>query len=352
MTPPNGQDDSVLKDELSDFGLSETEITTYLALLSRGEATVSTVAEDAGLTQRAVYNITERLEDRGLMRVNDHVTPTTIRVLPPERAMANLSDQLDSITPLLKERYNEPQRQTPEIEMVKSRKTALKRLKSAISQAEKEVILAIPEHIYSEVESELQAAVSDDVLVLLLIGDVEVGSVDETRFADSADVVHGWDESVPFLYTVDGRSAMIGSADIVSGTHNDEDAVEVSQTRLTGTVLGTYLGTYWPASTEVYVTDPYPLPKTFDWFRQTVLHAILHRREGTELWAEIETSSGEELSGEITQIRQAFVEPITNEFSLETSFYIKTEKGEVSIGGPETFIEDYKAKSITLRENP
>lgn len=352
MTRPSKENEETLRKELETFGLSETEINTYFALLSHGEATTNTVSQDADVTQRAVYGIAERLENRGFVRVNDHASPTTIRALPPEKAMANLSERLKSITPLLQERFNETQPQTPEVKMMKTRETVLKHIRSAISQAEHEVILAIPEHVYLEVQSELQAAVSRDVLVLLLLGDLDVPEGDGSRFAGSADVVHFWDESVPVLYTVDDQLAMIGSAAVVSGTHNDEDAVEVSNSRLTGTVLSTYLGTYWPASTELYVTDPCSLPRTFDWFRQAVLHAMLHHINGTDLWATIETSTGREISGPITNIRQALVEPATNDFSVETSLTIQTDNREIRIGGPDSFIEEYEAQSVTLKSDP
>ena len=351
MTMSSKKNEETLREELGAFGLSETEINTYLALLSHGEATTNTVSQDADVTQRAVYGIAERLENRGLVRVNDHASPTTIRALPPEEAMANLSERLELITPLLQERFNETQPRTPRVKMMKTRETVLKHIRSAISQAEHEVVLAIPEQIYPEVRSELRAAVSRNVLVLLLLGDIEDFEGDANRFAGSADVVHFWSESVPVLYTVDDRLAMIGSAEVVSGTHNDEDAVEVSQSRLTGTVLSTYLGTYWPASTESYVTDPYPLPRTFDWFRQAALHAALHHSNGTDLWAEVETSTGRAISGPVSRIRQALVEPATNDFSVETSLTIQTDKGEVRIGGPDSFIEEYEARSITLKVN-
>lgn len=343
-------DNSLVLKKLSAIGLSETEIDTYLALLDRGEATVSTVAEDADITQQAVYNITERLEDRGLVRVNDHASPKTIRAVPPEEAMATLTDQIESITPLLNDRFTETEPQTPEIQMVKSRETVLRRLKSAVSEAQKEVVIAIPESVYPEVKTELQCAVDRDALVLLLLGDVEsFEEEDGSRFSGFADVVHYWDESVPFQYVVDDRLAMIGSADVFSGTHDHGDAVEVSQSRLTGTVLGTYLGTYWPASTELFVTEPYELPRTFDWFRQAALHATLHDMDGTDLWAEIETVEGETISGGVTQIRQGMVEPATNKFFLETSLIIETDEGEVSVGGPDSFIEDYEGQSVTLQ---
>ncbi|EFW94235.1 transcriptional regulator, TrmB [Haladaptatus paucihalophilus DX253] len=348
MTRTNDID---LTKKLTTFGFSEKEIDAYLALLSHGEATVSTLSEDADVSQQGVYNITERLENRGLVQVNSHASPTTIRAVPPATAMAKLSAEIESITPTLEKRFTESQRQDPEVQMIKSRKTILKRTKNAISQAQNEVILAIPESLYPEVESELKDAIDREAFVLLLISGMNALDEDVRQFEGSADVIHYWEESVPFLYTVDDQTALIGKADVVSSEQTDDDAVEVSRSMLTGTVLGTYLGTFWPASTEVFVRDPYPLPRTFDWFRQAVLHAALHMKEGTDLWADIEVENGTMISGPISDIRQGLVTPLSNEFSLETSIVVETDEGEVSVGGPTAFIEDYEAQFVTFREN-
>jgi sugar-specific transcriptional regulator TrmB len=349
MTQTGANDEAALREELAVFGLSDTEIDTYLALLARGEATTSAVSEDADVTQRAVYNIAERLENRGLVRVNDHASPTTIRALPPKEAMGGLADRLESITPSLEARFNETQPKTPEIRMVKSRETAFKRLRNAISAAEREVFVAVPENCYAEIEPELRDAVDRGLLVLLLLGDADEVEDAESRFEGTADVVRRWGERLPFLYATDDRSAMIGDAGILSGTHTDEDAVSVSQQNLAGSILGLYLSGYWPAATEVYVRDPYPLPRTFEWFRQATFHAMLHHLNGEDLRVEIETSDGEMLSGRVSQIRQAIIEPATNAFTLENSLFVETAEGEVSVGGQGSFVEEYEAEVTTIR---
>lgn len=351
MTDSGEDDETALREALSVIGLSDTEVETYLALLGRGEATTRTVAEDADVTQRAVYDIAARLEDRGLVRVNDHASPTTIRVVPPNESVASLTDRLDAITPALEDRFNETTQQAPEIQIVKSRETALKRLRGAISQAKREIVLAVPEHVYPAIESALRAAVERDVLVLLLVGEMKDSNGDGDRFAGAADVVRYWDESLTFLYVRDDESAMIGDPRLVSGTHADEDGVVVSQRNLAGSILGLYLSGYWPASTELFVTDPLPLPQRFEWFRRALFHATLLHQTGTDLRASIETESGTTISGPVSQIRQALIEPATNEFSLEASLSIETDDGEVSIGGRGSFVEDYEAKSVTLRSD-
>lgn len=353
MTRSSGQDEADLREELSVFGLSDTEIETYLALLSRGEATTRTVAEDADVTQRAVYGIAERLERRGLVRVKDHASPTTISALPPGEAMENLSRRLESITPSLEERFDDTTDQAPEIQMIKSRETALKRLRTAISEAETEAFVAVPAHVYPEIESELRDAADRGVFTFLLLGEIDKSDDDDTRDFDGvADIVRYWDASLPFLYTVDDESAMIGDPHVLAMPHNNKEAVTVSQEHLTGSVLGMYLSAYWPASKIRYVTDPDPLPASYDWFREAVFHAFLHRQEGTDLWADIETESGEEFSGMVSDVRQAFVEPASNDYTLETSLYLETDDGEVGFGGPGAFIEDYRAETVALRSDP
>ncbi|MFB6126217.1 MAG: TrmB family transcriptional regulator [Halolamina sp.] len=353
MASTDTHDDDALRDELSTFGLSDTEIDTYLALLECGEASASTISETADVTQRAVYNIAERLEARGLIRVNDHASPTTIRALAPDRAIENLADRLESIKPSLEARFNETTPQTPEIQIVKSGETALKRLRTAISGATEELLVAVPEDVYPEIEAELRAAVDRDAVVFLLLGSVDEIDGDGGDYAGVADVVRYWDESLPLVYTTDDQSAMIGDSELLTGTHADEMAVTVSQSDLSGSILGMYFSAYWPAATELYVTEPDPLPATYDWFRQATLQGVLHRRAGVDLSVAIETDDGTFVTGPVAEIRQAFVEPATNDFTLETSFVVETDSGLVSVGGPGSFIEDHQAESVTLaRRSP
>ncbi|MFB6152352.1 MAG: TrmB family transcriptional regulator [Haloarculaceae archaeon] len=341
-------DDADLREELRTFGFSDTEIDAYLAILSHGETTTREVSEDADVTQRAVYDIAERLEDRGVVRVNDHASPTTIRALPPDEAIENLSERLESIRPTLEDRFDEVEKRAPEIQVIKSRETALKRLRNAIPEAEHEVALAIPEDIYAEVVPELRDAKERDALVFLLVADLDDPEDDGHDFAGTADVVRYWGESVPPMYAVDDDTAMIGDVGVFAGTHVDENAVFVDEENLGGSIFGVFMGAYWQASNELFVTDPDPLPKTYEWFRDAALHAHLHDQRGTAVRAEVETKEDGHIAGPICQVRQSFVEPSTGEFTLETSFYIETDEGEVSVGGRGSFIEDYVATSVTL----
>ncbi|WP_101295509.1 TrmB family transcriptional regulator [Halegenticoccus soli] len=362
--------DRDLRSELGAFGLSEKEIETYLAVLERGEAKASVISEDAGVSKRYVYSIAERLERRGLVRVNEHAAPTTVRARPPREAIAALSQRLEAITPALEERFAETEPQTSQFETVRSRQTALKRLRTMLSEAESEAFLSIPERTYSEIQAELSEAVERGALVLLLVGGADADA-DERRFDGAASVVRRWTEDAPFMLTVDNRSAIVGDAGLLSGTHADETAVALSQEHIAGSVLGSFISSFWPVATETYVTEPCPLPATFDAFRHAVLQACLHKRAGNDLRVRVETEDGPEIVGRVSRVRQAITEPVTSGFPVENSIVVETDGAlgdaepagnagevsddepamaadEVTVGGRGAFIEDYRAESVTL----
>lgn len=81
------------------------------------------------------------------------------------------------------------------------------------------------------------------------------------------------------------------------------------------------------------------------------LDTSLHLQQGTSLWADVTTEGGEDISGSVTHVKQAFVDPSTNDYTLETSIILDTDDGEVSFGGPGAFIEEYETAEVHLREN-
>ncbi|WP_135665029.1 TrmB family transcriptional regulator [Halorhabdus rudnickae] len=346
MVQSSSSNETDIRDELSVFGFSETEIDTYLAILAQDATTTRTIAEEADVTQRAVYNIAERLENRGVVQVNEHASPTTIRAFPPAEAIENLSERLESIQPKLEETYNETTTESPEIQVVRSRETAIKHVREAIATAEHEVALTIPVNLFAEFKSELRAAKERDVFVLLLLVD-STDPVPE-EFAGLADAVRYWDEQLPVLYTTDDTDAMIGDSTVVTGPHGKEHVVDVSEENLAGSIFSVFIGTYWPSSEVLYETDPDPLPRTFEWFRDATFQATLHEREGLTLHAEVDTDQGEHVSGTVTEVNQQFLEPRNGSFPLQNSIVIETDRGSVSLGGPGAFLEDYEIESITL----
>ena len=342
-------DERTLTDLLRRFGLSEKEVATYLTVLEHGEAKASTVAEDAGVSKRYVYSVSESLADRGFVEVNDHAVPTTIRANPPEEVIERLRGDVESIRPGLTERYSRAERRTEQFEVVKSRATVLKRIRSLVANAEREVILSIPAAHLPDLRDALADAVDRGVLVLLIVSDA--GSTPDV--AGIASVARSWSAGMPTLLTVDSAVGVVAPPEMVRRADSDRQAIVFAQEQLAPVIAGSFLGNYWPAAEEVATADPEPLPAEYDDFRKAVLQTTLHLRAGTPLRATVggriaDDDAPVELTGEVVDVDQGMVEPASNEFPVQHSLVVETEDGRVSVGGPGAFVEDVEADLVRL----
>jgi len=346
-------DDRTLNDLLRRFGLSDKEIDTYLSLLEHGEAKASTVADAAGVSKRYVYSVSESLADRGFVEVNDHVVPTTIRANPPEEVIDRLRSDVDAIRPGLEERFSRVERRAEQFEVIKSRVTVVKRIRSLLADAESEVTLSITAKHLPEVREALAAAVDRGVLVLLVVSDADDG-LDADGLGDVASVVRTWSEAMPTLLTVDSAAGVIAPPELLRRSETDRQAIRFSQEQLAPVIVGSFFGNYWPMAEEVYVADPHDLPETYADFRQAVLQATLHLRAGTDLVATVRgrrlnaEDGPDQLEGRVVAVRQGLVEPANNSFPVEAALVVETGAGRYSVGGDGAFVEDYEAEEVLL----
>lgn len=346
-----------ISEQLKRFGLSEKEISTYLAILNLGEAKPSTIAENTDVSKRYVYNISEQLEQRGFVEVNDHARPTTIRAIPPGEAIDQLVESAKSLQPSLESEYSSPDTQREEVEVLKSPATVQARLRDRLLDAREEVILSIPYSALSKVEKELQAIIDRGVLVLLLITGTngETDGISRHQLEGCATVVRAWNERMPIMLSVDERTGMVISYDLISKSSRDDRAITIGTPEFVPILVGAFMGNYWPTADELYTTDPPLLPRTYTCFRHAITDAVLARRDDQDLGLEatvIPTSDGDDprrISGEILEIKQSLVRPETSSFPLQNTFVLDTDEGEVTVGGQGAFIEDYQAEEVTLR---
>ncbi|XVH30489.1 TrmB family transcriptional regulator [Haloferacaceae archaeon DSL9] len=346
-------DDTSLADLLSRFGFSAKEIDTYLALLAHGEAKASTIADHAGVSKRYVYSVSEALEERGFVQVNDHVVPTIIKALPPETVIAKLTGDIESMQPALEERYSQTAPETEQFEVLKARVTVFKRIRTLLDNATNEVALSIPSSRLGEVADELRAAVDRGVFVLLIVSGTDEPPEDATSLAS---VVRVWSEPMPVMLAVDDRAGILAPSEMIFRSDSGIQALVVVQEQLASVIIGSFLGNYWPVTREVAVTEPDPLPSAYTDFRRAAFQATLHHRTGTDLSVELtgrttQTNEPTTTEGTVIDIAQGIVEPTNNRFPIEHSLTIETPSGVYTVGGPGAFVEDLEAHEITLRPN-
>ncbi|WP_254273227.1 TrmB family transcriptional regulator [Haloarcula marina] len=347
-------DDSTLADRLTELGLSEKEVDTYLSILRNGEAKASEIADDTGVSKRYVYSISESLEKRGFVEVSDHVVPTTIRARPPSEVIEALSDQLEEMGSALDERYSDTERDIQQFDVIKSRVTVVKRLTEYLSNAENEVMLSVPEQYLSEVSAELKAAVDRGVMVLLIVS--STSDIDPDAIAGCASVVRAHEPDMPIILTIDGTFGVVVPAEMIIRSNSEQRAIAFGQQQIVPIISGAFLGNYWPMAEECYVDEPLPLPATYGNFRAAVLQATLRLRDDSPVAIEAAvqpvraTDRREQVTGTVVDTRQGLVEPKTNSYPIEHTLVVDTGEETVTVGGPGSFLEDYETTEVTLTE--
>lgn len=345
--------DESLTELLRRFGFSDKEVDTYLTLLEHGEAKPSVIAEDADVSKRYVYSVSEELEEKGFVEVKSHVVPTTIRAYPPDDVIDDLKTDIDDMRDGLTRLYTEPEPTSDQIEVIKSRTTALKRIETYVSEAESEIALALPTNYIDRLADELRAAVDRNLLVVLIVTNVNNGATPDS-YEGLASVVRTWSEVMPTILTVDSTRGVFAPTQMLLGADRDQQGIVFVQEQLSPVIFGSFFGNYWPVATEVATIDPSPLPATYTNFRNAVLQATLHTRANETLQAEVrgvETGpSGDavELAGTVIDVTQGLIEPTNNEFPVQHSLTVETDDGTVVVGGSGAFLEDIEAQEITL----
>lgn len=347
-------DESGLEDLLEQFGLSEKEVDTYLAILERGEAKASDIAAEADVSKRYVYSISEELDERGFVDVKDHEVPTKIRAVPPEDVIAKLSGTLETMEPELERRFTSTEETIRQFEVIKSRATVLNRIEALLERAEDEVTLILPISLLPALRPTLTETVDRGVMVLLLLSGPEA---DETPVEDLdgvASAVRSWQARAPAIITVDAEFGLIAPNELLTSSNSEGNAISLVQRQLVPVLVGSFLGNYWPIAKELYVKGPMSLPQTFTSFRHAVLQAALQENRGNTLVAKADgrfvgSENGlERIEGRVVSVRQGLVKPATNSFPVESAFTVDTGEDTVSIGGGGAFIEDFEAERVVL----
>ncbi|MEY7848477.1 TrmB family transcriptional regulator [Natrarchaeobius sp. A-rgal3] len=348
-------DDNGLAALLERFGLSEKEIDTYLAILDHGESKASAIADAADVSKRYVYSISEELEERGLVAVDDHTVPTVIRPIDPETVVDRLTRDVREMEPELRSRYSTPERSSEQFEVIKSRQTVVKRIETLLAGAEAEVTLSLPANVLPKIRSTLEETVKRDVLVLLLLGGTEGEGLDIASLAGTASTVRTWDALVPTMLTVDKQHGLLAPSQMLTNSGSDTRAISLTQPQLAPVLAGSFLANYWPTAEERYVTTPSELPRTVEGFRNAVFQLALHRATDTRIEAEVTGSPvGNQdlpstLTGEVVDVRQSLVRPATSTLPIENAFELAVDGDRYTVGGTGAFLEDFEAETVTIR---
>ncbi|ESP88836.1 TrmB family transcriptional regulator sugar-binding domain-containing protein [Candidatus Halobonum tyrrellensis] len=357
-------DDRRLVAQLERFGLTEKEAAVYLALVDRGEAKPPVVASDADVSVSYVYQVCERLETEGLVTVNDHRTPTTMRARPPSETLRARIDRMHDALEAVERRYDRPTDDMESLEVLRARAAMYERLRGHVESADDELFVSVPLAAVRELADALRDAVDRGVLVLLAVG-AEAGEVRSADVDGVATAVRRRVGGTTVYVSADMTRGVVAPASVLGWDHGESEGVSYGNLTVAVAVESAFLGTTWPMAEEVLLRRPSPLPRTYRTIRPATYDATLHRRAGRTVRAEVEArpartrvdldtwdpdgATRRSLVGTVVGTRQCLVDPPTGEFALENELSLATGDGTVRVGGRGAFREDYEAVRVTLR---
>ena len=349
-----------LRNHLTAFGLSSTEIDVYRSILRVGSGKTGEIADAAGVSQGYVYEVVETLAERGFVAIDESTSPTTIRARQPETAIEGLSDRIDELESAIETEYAGGAG-TAEFEIIHSRATVRRRVRSAIEAASHEAFVVVPASEFEHLTGVLADAVDRGVFVYCLILGPDAAEI-AGEFGESGRYTHVlrvWETTPPVFVIVDEQTGVMGSYDVLSGRHGDEYALAFSQPEVANGFYGNLISNVWPMGQTIYRADPDPLPASYDHLRTAVTNATFHREAGRELAADLvvdRTDSGERETFEnvpIVDVRQSLVGESTAEFPMENSLVFETDGARHAVGnggGIDPFLEPYVGREVRLRE--
>lgn len=347
--------DLPLRDELCQFGFSDKEIDTYIALLRLGESKAADIASDADVSKRYIYDVMNRFEKRNFVSIKNHKKPTTIKPHKPADVVEQLDKRLTSLQSNLEAAYTENERQEEDgFEIIRSERTVRKRLSTIVQKSEKDLILSVPSGYIECIRSDLREAVNDGVFVLLLISNVS----DRETLEDPkgiGNVVRIWDKPSPLLLLADDQHGLYRYSDSANRiTAGDNPAVICSNGYLNSMLYCTFFTSGWTVAEEAHIEPPLTLPQAYDSFIHSLFDAMMYYRRGKTVIADLsirETGTNgpfENKSVEIVDIKQGIIKPESSTIPIQYSLVVNSNGNTFTVSDLGGFLEDYEANHVKL----
>ena len=342
-----------LRENLRLLGLSAKEIAVYLTILDHGTVTVSRVVDESDVSQRHVYQMCERLDERGLVVLNDHVRPSVVRAQRADSAVGSIGSRLDELAADIESELAGQEVSDLEVELIKSSQTLAKRWRRDIDSAGEEVFICLPAAVFDRFSTALADALDRGVAVYALVTDPGLDEFDPGALADRTTLGRTWPHEPRPLLTVDRERLVLDEPKLLVDATGGS-AISLTRSAVAANLFSTYLSNFWQIATAAHCCERDSLPRTYPTLRNALLQATLHERAGLELTATItaeSTAAGrivEMSSVPIVELRQGLIEPFTNEFPVENSIRVEYEGEVVAVGGANAVIEDYEALDVRL----
>ena len=173
----SASNNNVLVKQLIEFGLSEKEAKIYLALLELEVATVTEVAETAGINRSSTYVVMEALKKKGLVSTSEDKKIQTYSAVSPEMLLEDaknkakradaIKNNINDIVPELKALHKDT-KQKPRVRVFEGKQALINALDDSLNNKEKvmrecsstkNLLKIIPEDVSAYIQKRIELGI-------------------------------------------------------------------------------------------------------------------------------------------------------------------------------------------------
>lgn len=342
---------------LEEEGFSPYQARAYVALLERGEASASDLADAADVPGPRIYDVLRDLADGGYLETYDEGT-LHARISSPAEVLDEFhtrADELEDAAEEIEERFTRPGPADHEATIVKNFETVLDRAAGLVETAEHHVQLCVTPEQLDRLKPQLAGAHERGVFVQLSLHSLgRAVDADDLDLGGYCTEARARSRGAPFVVIVDHTSVCYAS----NPQRPDEYGVVVNDRNHAYVFLWYFLTTLWEFWDTVYAERETEYPRDYLEIRQCVRDIAPLVDEGARVAVrvvgyDVETGHTREFVGEVVDVDYEGAEGQTGPRSLQslagqTTLYVETDDDVVSVGGFGAIVEDVEADRIVV----
>ncbi|MFD1634881.1 HTH-type sugar sensing transcriptional regulator TrmB [Haloplanus ruber] len=326
------------------FDLGEYETEAYVTVLEHGRLTATELADRTDIPQPRVYDTVRGLAEHGFVEVHES-RPMRIVAVDPTEAFGDVRTTLADLVEGLERRYTAPSRGTEAASLVKSRRTILRYLEDVITTAEYELLISLTPDLFSRFEETLAERRAEGVAVdLLLSPAAEVPDADAYDYTDVASSVRARrGVTTPIAAVADGEYSIYTAREAVR-TGPERYGVVFNRSDL-GLLVSGFLNTvvWGSATTLLDRADGRPYPR-----RYASLRRCVNDLSGRDTPQYVTVRGRDVETGEPRTVEGRIVDVAGDRSRMTASLTVRTDDGEVAVGGQAAAFEDVEATELVV----
>ena len=355
-----------LREALQSAGVTQYEAEAYIAVLERGSAAATEVADASGVPQARVYDVLRNLADKGYIETYQEGT-LQARANDPAVVTEDLGSYAQTITNAadeIEQRYTKPDVEDSKISVVTQPQTVYDRARSWIADADREIEVAATPSQFRQLEDALADAEERGVVVKLTLSpEWSDDSENSDGIDDAIETIAGTvtearhrDMHTPFLVIIDRNYACFAPESSLPTT--SQYGVFVSDYSLSRVFYWFFQTALWDTWDIVYSSRADSVPAVYSNIRECLRHIKPEYEDGkrvvlTVVGHDVDSGDPIELTGEVTNLVYADYDigeetPPLESMVEEARIDLAVDGEDYEIGGWGAYLEDIEGERFVV----